>query len=206
MITLEEFKEKSYIEIIQEYMKNNNGYITSKMVTSLGIHRMYLNIMIKRNLIEKIGKGIYMDISNIVDSYYVFSLENPKVIYSNMTALYLHGLSIKAPFNDYDISVPNKYHNSKINCHNVFYESDKNYNLGVIEVKTPCGNIVKAYDKEKCICDVIHHKNKLDIEHVKYSVRAYIRSNDKNISKLTNYAEKMGIKKEVMDFIGMMYE
>ena len=45
-MTIKDFKDQSNIEIIQELMKVNNGYITSKQLTELGIHRMYLNSII----------------------------------------------------------------------------------------------------------------------------------------------------------------
>ena len=35
--SLKEFKEKSYIDIIQEIMKMNNGYITSKELDMFNI-------------------------------------------------------------------------------------------------------------------------------------------------------------------------
>ena len=47
-MTIKEFKEQSNIEIIESVMKMNNGYVTSKELSNLGIHRMYLNIMKKK--------------------------------------------------------------------------------------------------------------------------------------------------------------
>ena len=104
-MTIKEFKNDSNIEIIEVIMKTNNGYVTSKELSNLGIHRMYLNIMKKRGMIEKVGNGIYIDSSKIGDSYYVFSLELSNVVFSHMTALYFHGLSIKAPNDKYDINI-----------------------------------------------------------------------------------------------------
>ena len=123
-----------------------------------------------------------------------------------MTALYFHELSIKAPDNKYDITVPDNYFNYKIKDHNMFYVNSDIYNLGLTEVKTPMGNIVKAYDMERCICDIIRSINRMDLEHVKYSVKKYLQRKDKNITKLTQYAEKMGIKDKVINFISMIYE
>ena len=96
-MTIKEFKDQSSIEIIESIMKMNNGYVTSEELSNLGIHRMYLNIMKEKGMIEKVGNGIYIDSSKIEDSYFVFGLELPNIIYSHMTALYFHGLSIKAP-------------------------------------------------------------------------------------------------------------
>lgn len=203
---IKEFKDQSNIDIIVSIMKSNNGYITSKMVTDLAIHRMYLNIMCEKGVIEKVGKGIYIDSKKYEDSYYVFSLENPKVIFSHVTALYFYELSIKAPSSKYDITIFNKYHNPKIKKHNIFYVSKDIYNLGLTEVETPMGNKVKSYDIERCICDIIRSKKRMDIEHVKYSVKEYLKRKDKDLIKLSDYAEKMDIKEEVMDFVSIMYE
>jgi len=203
---IKKFKDQSNIEVIESFMKSNNGYITSKMITDLGIHRMYLNIMRERGIIERVGNGIYIESKRYEDSYYVFSLENPNVIFSHMTALYFYGLSMKAPGSEYDITIYNKYHNPKIKKHNIFYVSKDIYGLGLTEVKTPAGNKVKAYDIERCICDIIRSKKRMDIELIKYSIKEYLKRKDKDLNKLSNYADKMGINKEVMDFVSIMYE
>lgn len=64
-MTIKEFKEQSNIEIIASIMQTNNGYVTSKELSNLGIHRMYLNIMKEKGIIEKVGNGIYIDSSKI---------------------------------------------------------------------------------------------------------------------------------------------
>ena len=205
-MAIKEFKDKSSIEIIESIMKMNNGYITSKELDNYGIHRMYLNIMWKKGIIEKVANGIYIDSKKIEDSYYVFSLSMPNAIYSHMTALYFHGLSIKAPNDKYDITVRKNYNSSHLKNHEVFYVSDDIYELGLTEVETPMGNKVKAYDVERCICDIIRSKNRMDSEHVKHSIREYIKRKDKDLVKLSQYAEKMGIKEEVMNYVEVFYE
>lgn len=205
-MSIKEFREKSNIETIIELMNNNNGYITSKLITGLGIHRMYLNILQKEKVIEKVANGVYMDVNKLEDSYYVFSISTPNAVFSHMMALYFYGLSIKAPSEQYDITVCNNYFNYKIKNHNVFYVSEDIYNLGLTEVETPAGNKVKVYDIERCICDIIRSKKRMDIEHVKYSVKEYLKRKDKDLNKLSTYADKMGINKEVMDFVSIMYE
>jgi predicted transcriptional regulator of viral defense system len=205
-MTIKEFKDKSNIEVIEAIMNINKGYVTSKQLSNLGIHRMYLNIMKKKGIIERVGNGVYIDSSKIGDSYFVFNLELQKVVYSHMTALYFHGLSIKAPDDKYDVTVPNNYFNYKIKEKNVFYVDTDIYTLGLTEVKTPMGNIVRAYDVERCICDIIRSKRRMDSEHVKYSIREYLKRKDKNLVKLSKYAEKLGIKDEVMNYMEAFYE
>ena len=84
--------------------------------------------------------------------------------------------------------------------------SDDIYEIGVTEVETPSGNKIRVYDKERCICDIIRSKGRMDPEQVKKSIKQYIQSKDKNIKKLSDYAKKMGISEKVMEVIGTYYE
>ncbi len=199
--TIEEFKEESNIEIIKSLMKVHNGYVTSKEITNLGIHRMYLNTMWKKGMVERVGNGVYMDPNIIEDFYYIFNLSMPNTIFSHMTALYFHNLSNKAPNSEYDITVRKNYNSPHLKGKDVFYVSNDIYELGLIEVETPLGNKVRAYDKERCICDIIRSKKRMDSELVKYSVREYVKRKDKDLIKLSKYADAMGIKDEVMNYV-----
>lgn len=205
-LTIKEFQDKSNIEIIEELMKKNNGYITSKELDMFDIHRMYLSIMQEKELIKEVATGIYIDTNKIEDNYYVFGLSMPNIIYSHMTALYFHSLSIEASTDVYDITVKRSYNSVHLRKHNVFYVDNDIYELGLVEVETSIGNKVKAYDVERCICDIIRSKNRMDSEHIKHSIREYIKRKDKDLVKLSLYAEKLGIKDVVMDYVGMMYE
>ena len=205
-LTIKEFQDKSNMEIIEELMKKNNGYITSKELDMFDIHRMYLSIMQEKGLIEKVASGIYIDTNKIEDNYYVFGLSMPNVIYSHMTALYFHGLSIKAPTDVYDITVKRSYNSIHLKKHNVFYVDNDIYELGLTEIETPMGNRVKVYDIERCICDIIRSKNRVDLENIKHCVREYIKREDKDLDKLSLYAEKLGIKEVVTNYIETMCE
>lgn len=205
-MTRDEFIDESNIEIIQKLIDSNNGYITTKELENFGISRNYLSIMTKKKMLERVAKGIYIDATKIEDVYYVLSISTPKIIYSHMTALYFHNLSIKAPDNCFDITVTKKYNNPKLKKHNVFYVDDKYYGIGIMEIKTPQGNKVKVYDVERCICDIIRSKKRMDLEHVKYAVKEYLKRKDNNLIKLSKYADMFGIKEEVMNFLSMVYE
>ena len=80
------------------------------------------------------------------------------------------------------------------------------YELGLIEVKTKFGNKVKVYDLERSICDVIKFRKRLDLDMLKYSIKKYLKSNKRNMKKLLEYAEKLGIKDEVIDIVSLLYD
>lgn len=203
---IKKLKKEFYMDAIIGIMNANNGYIESKHISSLGIHRMYLKMLVDKKVIEKVGNGIYIDTKKIEDPYYIFYLTTPNAIFSHMTALYFHGLSIKAPSDRYDITVKRNYHNSRIDKENIFFVQDALFDLGVVYIDTPFGNTIKVYDKERCICDIIRSRKRMDINHVKYAVKEYLKRKDKNLVTLSKYAELFGIKDEVMGFLDMMYE
>ena len=77
--------------------------------------------------------------------------------------------------------------------------SNKNvYELGIKEVKTMFGNIVKTYDEERTICDVIKYRDKYDGETFIKAIKFYVRTIN-NQSKLFKYARELGIEKKVYE-------
>ena len=200
------YKQKDvYTNIIKQIMVENNGMLSTRFIEPLNISRQYLKIMQNDNEIINISRGIYTFPNVFEDSYYSFQQKYKKAIFSHMNALYFYEMTEEFPSN-YTITVPLKYHVEKMSeKHAVFYVSEKIYELGMIDVKTPSRNIVKAYDKERCICDIIRSKNRMDPEQVEKAVKLYINSKDKDMKKLYNYSEIMGIKDKVQEMVGGVY-
>ena len=199
-------QSKILTDTIKQIININNGMLSTRMIEPLNISRQYLSIMEKNNDIEKVSRGIYLLPSTFEDSYFLFQQKYKKAIFSHMNALYFYGMTEEFPYN-YTVTVPQNYHVDTVNekC-NVFYVSDDIYEIGIVEVETPNGNKVRAYDKERCICDIIRSKGRMDSEQVKKSIKQYIQSRDKNIVKLSDYAKKMGISEKVMETVGVYYE
>ena len=68
------------------------------------------------------------------------------------------------------------------------------------EEKTFIGNTVRIYDRERCICDIIKNKNRMDIQVFQMALRTYFSGSDKNIHKLMEYARIMGISDKVRQY------
>ena len=193
---------KILTDTIKQIMKTNNGMISTRMIEPLNISRQYLSIMKNNNDIEKVSRGIYLLPSSFEDSYFSFQQKYKKAIFSHMNALYFYGMTEEFPYN-YTVTVPQSYHVDTVNekC-NVFYVSDDIYELGIVEIETPNGNKIRAYDKERCICDIIRSKGRMDSEQVKKTIKQYMQSKDKDMAKLSEYSKNMGINKKVMEMAG----
>ena len=197
---------KILTDTIRQIMNINNGMLSTRMIEPLNISRQYLSIMENNNDIEKVSRGIYLSPSAFEDSYFSFQQKYKKAIFSHMNALYFYGMTEEFPYN-YTVTVPQSYHVDTVNekC-NVFYVSDDIYELGIVEIETPNGNKVRAYDKERCICDIIRSKGRMDLEQVKKTIKQYMQCKDKEMVKLSEYSKKMGINKKVMKMVEEYYE
>ena len=78
--------------------------------------------------------------------------------------------------------------------------------LNFVTEKVGNGNKVRAYDKERCICDIIRSKGRMDLEQVKKTIKQYMQCKDKEMVKLSEYSKKMGINKKVMEMVEGYYE
>ena len=177
-----------------------NGYLTTKDVNDNNIPRFYLTKLIKENKIERVSRGVYIKKNELVDEFVILQSKSKNAIYSNMTALYLYGFSNRIPIK-YDITINNGYNGSlqKNNNVNLFYTKKELLNLGVINYKLDSGNIIRVYDLDKTICDIIKNKKKLDSELFNKAIREYFYSKKKNTLKLYEYAKKMNIYNKVRD-------
>lgn len=94
--------------------------------------------------------------------YSVYIIRNPQIIYACETALYLHSL-IDREYSDIYVSVPSGYNGSRLREKGVIVHQEKDgvYGFGVTDCKTQYGNIVKIYDRERCICDIIKNRENM---------------------------------------------
>ncbi len=177
-----------------------NGYLITKNVTDNNIPRIYLTKLIKENKIERVSRGVYIKKNVLVDEFVVLQSKSKYAIYSNTTALYLHGFSNRIPIR-YDISIKSGYKGSlqKEDNVNLFYTKSELLDLGVINYKLNSGNIIRVYDLDKTICDIIKNKKKIDAEIFNKAIREYFYSQRKNTLKLYEYAKKMNIYNKVRD-------
>ena len=177
-----------------------NGYLTTKDVTNNNIPRTYRTKLIKKNKIERVSRGVYIKKNVLVDEFVVLQSKSKYAIYSNTTALYLHGFSNRIPI-IYDITVKSGYKGSlqKEKNVNLFYTKKELLELGVTNYKLDSGNIIRVYDLDKTICDIIKNKKKIDAEIFNKAIREYFYSKKKNTLKLYEYAKKMNIYSKVRD-------
>ena len=131
-------------DLIMDLCKTNNGIITSEMVRDKDIPSWYLSDMVRRGLLQKEARGIYVDSPGNYDEYYSFQSRNSRCIYSFQSALYLLGMTDRVPYTK-EVTVYKGYNSSHIKDDSVIHHVNKAiYDLGIVERETVFGNPVKT--------------------------------------------------------------
>lgn len=194
-------KEQSNYSLIEKIYREKN-YLTRTDIDLQKIPSWFLTDYVRKNGLIKIAPGVYASENFIVDDYFVLQKRYPKYIFSGLSSLYLLHLTDKIPLNMY-VTAPQGYNPSKLKRENLTIHKISNpeiYSLGIIEVKTIYGNIVKTYDKERTICDLIKYRDKYDSETFVKALRLFKESNPNQI-RLFRYAKTMKIEKKVYELM-----
>ena len=192
-------------EIIFEMLEKNNGFITSAQVTEAGLQRRVLSELVAVDKIVRVERGIYALPNVWEDEMFFLQHRYAKGIFSNETALYLHGLSDRTP-QVYTLTIPHKYNAPGIKKQNikVKFVTDEIYGLGIMEMPSPLGNPVRVYDKERTLCDIVKGNNSCDIQLVNQAMKVYVTSPDKDMAKLFEYAERLRVKPKILRYMEVL--
>lgn len=185
--------------------KEHGGIIESKIAAEHGISKAMLYKLCKEDKILRIVKGQYILPDDIQDELLAISNRSERIIFSHETALYLHGISNRTPF-EHTITAPSGCIPSaaiKSEC-KVYYIKPELFDLGKITLKTLVGNNVPTYDLERTICDVIRSRNKLGTETFLAALKLYAASPKKDLNKLNSYAKKMRVANVLRQYLEVL--
>ena len=195
----------NYIDKIISTMAKQSGLITTAQVSDAHIPRCYLSEMIKKGLIERVERGIYMLPEAWEDEMFLLQFRYSKGIYSHETALYLHGFTDRTPLK-FVMTFPYGYNAKSIQNANISIKRNvsKLYEIGITQGESPCGNSIKLYDLERTLCDVVKGNNTCDIHIVNQAMKQYAGFKNKNISRLVKYAELLRVKTKIVKYMEIL--
>lgn len=82
-----------------------------------------------------------------------------------------------------------------------FLQSDR-YQAGIEEAEID-GKPVRIYDRERTICDLLLHRNKVDGEVFNAAIQRYIQDPKKVTARLMKYAKLLHVEKKVREILGV---
>jgi predicted transcriptional regulator of viral defense system len=190
---------------VRQILNDQHGTLLTSDLAMFHIPRTYLSILEQNGEIVRVSRGVYRAAAAIEDEMYSFQAIYKSSIYSHETALFLHDLTDRTPL-AYSVTVPIGYHSAALlkSKHKVFYLNRALFNLGVVSMKSPHGNLVRATGLERTICDILRSRNQIDIQMVYEALKRYVNRKDKNIDLLYDYAKRFRIQKIVRDYIEIL--
>lgn len=194
-----------YMTELTAIAKTHGGIIETKIAAQRGISKAMLYKLCKEDKIHRIVKGQYILPDDMQDELLAISNRSERIIFSHETALYLHGISDRTPF-EHTVTVPSGCIPSaaiKSEC-KVYYIKPELFELGKTTLRTPAGNDVPAYDLERTICDVIRSRNKLGTETFLAALKMYAASPKKNLNQLNTYAKQMRVEKVLRQYLEVL--
>jgi predicted transcriptional regulator of viral defense system len=192
-------------ELLKKIILDNDGLLLTKDLKRHNIHREYLQILMKEGFIEKLTYGVYVTPDCFVDKMYIIQARSDKIIFSHETALFLHDFSDRDP-ESFSITVPRGYNASNFRNKNikVFEVAKRLFDLGIETTQTEFGRIIKVYNMERTICDIVKNRNNMDIYILNEAIKQYISSKNKNIQQLIDYSQKLRIEEKVRQYLEVL--
>ncbi|MCH3988163.1 MAG: type IV toxin-antitoxin system AbiEi family antitoxin domain-containing protein [Lachnospiraceae bacterium] len=193
----------NYDKII-EICKDHHGIVRTQDLSQENIPRWYLTDLVNKGKLFRIERGIYTTDEGDIDDYYFFQLRNKRCIYSYLSALYIHEMTDRVPYQK-EVTVYSGYNSSRVGKDVlVHYISKDKYRIGITDGVTLFGNPVKVYDVERTVCDLIASRNKIDSEIFADAMHRFSRRKDHDYKKLREYAKVFGISREVADILEVL--
>ena len=183
-----------YMMELDVIAKEHGGIIETKIAAQHGISKAMLYKLCKEEKIYRIVKGQYIFPDDMQDELLSISKRSGNIIFSHETALYLHGISDRTPF-EHTITAPSGCIPSAViraEC-KVYYIKPELFSLGKTMLKSPTGNDIPAYNLERTVCDIIRSRNKIGTETFLAALKLYAASPKKDLNKLNLYAKKLRV-------------
>lgn len=186
---------------LDKLLEEQNGYIRLIDAQNEGVSKYAALDYVRRNKMKKVAPGVYISSDAWEDRLYLLQLRNRKIVFSHESALYIYNLSDREPFSPV-ITVGRGYNAKHLKDNGVVVHTVRQewLELGLTNAQTFAGNTVRIYDKERCICDIIRNKNKMDIQVFQSAMTSYFSDGKKNIHSLMEYAEIMGVSDKVRQY------
>lgn len=192
----------NYLEKLKKLIEKQHGTILSADLDRNEIPRVYLQKMLAEGQLERVARGVYVSIDSIEDEMYFMQTKYPKLIYSHETALYLHGLSDRAPF-QYSASVPSGYKvvGNVADRFKIYYVKKELHEQGVETVKSAHGNPIRTYILERTICDLIRSRNRIDVQILNDALKRFVKIKSADYSILMDHAKKLRVETVLKNYL-----
>jgi predicted transcriptional regulator of viral defense system len=192
-------------ERILQMASDNHGIITAEKITKAGILRSHIKILVDKDLLERVSRGVYVLPTAIEDEMLSLQIRFRRGIFSHETALFIHDLTDRTPL-QYTLTFPLSYNTlsakkENLRCMRVKTEY---HSLGVMLANSPCQNTIRVYNPERTLCDILKTRSNTDIQIITDAFKQYVHNPQKNIPLLSHYSRVFHVEKRVRYYLDVL--
>ena len=185
---------------ISDTIASQGGIITTTSMTGQAEYKRVLRAVDRGELI-RLRHGVYA----VPEAAFSTMIDIDKIVPGGVVCMYSawmhHQLSTQVP-PAFCIAIESK---RKIKVPtvvpvNIYYWKPENLEFG-IERKNISGCEVLITDVERSVCDAVKYRNKIGIDLCTEVVRSYISRNNRNLSRLTDYARRLRVSNIINNYL-----
>lgn len=191
---------------LKSVFDRHGGLMRTSELKEEGYYYKKIQKLLKNGEIEQVRRGYYQYLGeNSFSDIPIITRLFPDGVICMESALDYYGYTDRIPA-AWHLAVDNKSTRTRfyidypiVKPH--FIRSDR-YQVGIEEAEID-GKTVKIYDRERTICDLLLHRNKVDGEVFNIAIQRYIRDPKKIEARLMKYAKLLHVEKKVREVLGV---
>lgn len=192
-------------DLLYSEFNKRGGVLRTSELNEIGLSSRQIKKLCEENFLSRIKRGYYELSESTYPEEVVIAKLFPHAVIFLESALMHYGYTDRIP-SAWQIAVDkdsekNQY---KIDYPMIepFYIEPKLLKVGLSAIQVE-GVLVKIFDRDRTICDVLRYENKLEAEVFSNAIQRYLRDPNKNVRKLFEYAEIFNIQNKVRTYIGV---
>jgi predicted transcriptional regulator of viral defense system len=192
-------------EKLNTLLQENKGFLKTSDAVAAGVSRTVLGDFVRKYELERVAHGLYMSQDAWEDGLFVIQVRYPEAVFSHETALYLLNLANREP-SPFSVTLKTGKNTAGLSNQGVrvYKVKDELFGEGIIEINSPSGHMVRAYNVERTICDLFRSRRNIEIQDLQAAIKDYIRLKDKNIPLLMRYAKAFSVEKIVRQYMEVL--
>lgn len=191
--------------MLDSLLEENKGFLKTSDAAKAGVSRAYLGEYVQERRLERIVHGLYMSQDAWEDGMYVIQVRYPEAVFSHESALYLLKLADREPLK-YTVTLKAGTNATGLTKQGVkvYKVKEELHEEGVTEAQSPAGHILRVYNPERTICDMIRSRSNIEIQDLQTAIMEYVRLKGKNIPLLMRYAKALSVEKIVKQYLEVL--
>jgi predicted transcriptional regulator of viral defense system len=180
--------------------EKNHGYLAKKELQKKSTYKNVLRLVAKGEA-ERVKRGVYRLCDYEMETMIDLNRVVPNGVLCLYSALFHYNLTVQIP-QAFCVAIEK---NRKVTLPDyppiqLYFWKQEYYELGITTEKIYDFD-VKIYDIEKSVCDAVKFRNKIGIDVTAEVLKNYLQRQDRNLTKLLNYARQMRIEKTLRTYL-----